>query len=174
MEISILGLGSNLGDRLHYLTEGIRLLQEHQQIQVSDWSSVYETDPVGYTDQPPFLNMVVRIRTSLPPIQLLAAIQDIERQLGRTREVRWGPRTLDIDILLYGTMIYQDGELTIPHPRMKERAFVIVPLSEIAGHQVLPGTIETPLILLNKLKNKDGVRLWKRIEWGTVFGHIEN
>lgn len=135
-----LGLGSNVGDRENQLKEAIRLLDEQSGIKVVKASSFYETEPVGYVDQPDFLNLCVEIQTELSPKAVLERGLAIEQQLHRVRKERWGPRTLDIDILLYGDQIIEEQDLTIPHPRMTERAFVLIPLQEIAPNKVEPRT----------------------------------
>lgn len=135
-----LGLGSNVGDRENQLKEAIRLLDEQSGIKVVKVSSFYETEPVGYVDQPDFLNLCVEIQTELSPKAVLERGLAIEQQLHRVRKERWGPRTLDIDILLYGDQIIEEQDLTIPHPRMTERAFVLIPLQEIAPNKIEPRT----------------------------------
>lgn len=132
MNVSYLSIGSNIGDRLHHLTEAVRILHGHAKIHVVKVSSVYETIPVGYTDQADFLNIVVCLETSLDAHELLAVCQEIENGLGRERIIRWGPRTVDLDILLYNNDNIESENLIVPHPRMRERAFVLVPLLEIA------------------------------------------
>lgn len=127
-----LGIGSNLGDKREYLRQAIELLQKSDCIDVMKLSSCYETQPVGYAEQDWFLNMVVEISTGLDPYALLEYCQLIERELKRERNIRWGPRTIDVDILLYEGVRMVDDKLTIPHPRMKERGFVLIPLQEIA------------------------------------------
>lgn len=132
MNTAYLSLGSNQGERLELLRKAVSMLNDVEGVEVAGISSVYETDPVGYVDQPAFLNLAVAVETTLDPRALLAACQGIESALGRTRTVRWGPRTIDIDILLYGNVRLDSEELTIPHPRLCERAFALVPLVEIA------------------------------------------
>ena len=126
-----LSLGSNIGDRMKYLSDALSLLSGNPAIAITDVSSVYETDPVGYTDQDCFLNLVCRIETSLDPFSLLHFMQETENRLGRVRTIRYGPRTIDLDLLTYGSESIDTGELTLPHPRMHERAFVQIPLGEI-------------------------------------------
>lgn len=135
-----LGLGSNVGDREAQLKAAINLLDEQQGIEVIKVSSFYETAPVGYVDQPDFLNLCIKIETELSPHEVLERGLAIEQQLHRVRKERWGPRTLDIDILLYGDEIIETKDLSIPHPRMTERAFVLIPLQEIAPDKVEPRT----------------------------------
>jgi 2-amino-4-hydroxy-6-hydroxymethyldihydropteridine diphosphokinase len=137
-EVVYLSLGSNLGDRLQNL-----LLVEEKllpQVQVLKKSSVYETEPWGYLDQPRFLNRVLCTQTSLSPLELLAYIKAIEKDLGRKPTFQYGPREVDIDILIYGEYLINDEILTIPHKRLTERAFVLVPLAEITPNLILPGT----------------------------------
>ena len=133
-----LGLGSNIGDRKQQLLKAIDLIGNIKGIKVTEQSSIYETAPIGYTDQPNFLNLCLEIETELSPQQLLKHCLDIEQQLHRVREIRWGPRTLDIDILLYSDNIIETDNLSIPHPRMQERAFVLIPLNDIASDKKDP------------------------------------
>lgn len=126
-----LSLGSNIGDKLNHLNEAIKMIGEVENIKLVAKSSLYETEPVGYLDQDLFMNAVVEIETSLEPYDVLKHCMEIEQELKRKRIIRWGPRTMDIDVLLYDDIKMNDTELTIPHPRMKERAFVMVPLAEI-------------------------------------------
>ena len=133
-----LALGSNIGDRKQQLLKAIDLIGNIKGIKVTKQSSIYETAPIGYTDQPNFLNLCLEIETELSPQQLLKHCLDIEQQLHRVREIRWGPRTLDIDILLYSDNIIETDNLSIPHPRMQERAFVLIPLNDIASDKKDP------------------------------------
>lgn len=112
--IAYIALGSNIGERYTYLTEAIQFLNKNQHIQVDDVSSVYETDPVGYTDQNCFLNLVIKISTNLSPQELLKVTQRVENDLGRKREIRWGPRTIDLDILLYNQENIEAENLIVP------------------------------------------------------------
>lgn len=124
-----IGLGSNVGQRLEYLRSAVALIGDHVDRYLV--SSLYETEPVGGPDQDPFLNGVMVVDTSLGPGELLELLQKIEKDQGREREVRWGPRTLDLDILTSDGPAIDDESLTVPHPRASERAFVLVPLAEI-------------------------------------------
>ncbi|WLR57782.1 2-amino-4-hydroxy-6-hydroxymethyldihydropteridine diphosphokinase [Mesobacillus subterraneus] len=169
-----MALGSNMGDRFGYLTQAIILLEKYENIAVVKTSSVYETDPVGYTDQDQFLNMVIQVKTSLEPIELLDTCLEIELKLGRKREVKWGPRTLDLDILLYNNENVETEKLTIPHPRMSERAFVILPLLEMDPNLMLP-TMKEPLKnCLLSIPDREGVRIWKQKNGEGVFALIES
>ena len=124
-------LGSNLGDREGNLARGVRGLRERG-LRITARSSVYETAPVGGPSQGPYLNAVVRAETALGPAEVLTSCLEVERDAGRVRSVRGAPRTLDLDLLLYGDAVVSTGRLTVPHPRLHERAFVLVPLREIA------------------------------------------
>ncbi len=126
-----LGLGANLGDRESNLRAAVRMLRERG-CDLTAASSLYETKPVGIADQPDFLNAVIRVRTALNPRDLLATCRRIEQEMGRVRTLRYGPRVIDIDILLYEGAESSEDELVIPHPRIPDRAFVLVPLAEIA------------------------------------------
>jgi 2-amino-4-hydroxy-6-hydroxymethyldihydropteridine diphosphokinase len=132
-----LSLGSNVGDRRGYLEEALARL-EAEAVHVVRTSSVYETAPWGPVPQGPFLNLVAEVRTTLEPRALLACAQRVEAVLGRARQVRWGPRTVDVDVLLYGDRVVCEPDLEIPHPRLRQRAFVLVPLFEVAPDLVLP------------------------------------
>jgi 2-amino-4-hydroxy-6-hydroxymethyldihydropteridine diphosphokinase len=134
--VAFLSLGSNLGDRLAYLREALIYLNRNKAVDVRRVSSVYETDPVGYTDQPAFFNIAVEVATSLSPLELLALCQKVEDHFQRARSVRWGPRTLDIDILTYDEVVLNTPELTLPHPRMAERDFVQIPLRELRTGEI--------------------------------------
>ncbi|MFC4737789.1 2-amino-4-hydroxy-6-hydroxymethyldihydropteridine diphosphokinase [Bacillus daqingensis] len=127
-----ISLGANIGDRFSQLEDAVHMLHRLEHIKVTNQSSYYETKPVGVTDQPDFLNAVVEIETDLAPLALLEKTQSIEQELGRVRKKKWGPRTIDLDILLYGDENIELESLIIPHPRMRERGFVMLPLAEIA------------------------------------------
>jgi 2-amino-4-hydroxy-6-hydroxymethyldihydropteridine diphosphokinase len=135
---AFLGLGSNIGDRLATLQRAIDLLAAEPGIAVQRTSRVWEADPVGGPEQPDFLNAVVQIDTALEPFDLLQAVNRVEATLGRTRDIRWGPRTIDIDILLLDGLTIDDDRLTVPHPRLHQRAFVVMPLLELLPDPVLP------------------------------------
>lgn len=137
MSTAFLSLGSNLGDRLGNLKKALSLLSSHPSITVKRVSSVYETDPVGYINQDDYLNLVCQIETDLSPIALLLYSQTIEQILFRERTIRFGPRTIDVDILTFDELFMQTDELTLPHPRMRERAFVQIPLHEILDGKAL-------------------------------------
>jgi 2-amino-4-hydroxy-6-hydroxymethyldihydropteridine diphosphokinase len=154
-------LGSNIEDRERYLQQAIEALDNHPHIHISACSSIYETVPVGYIEQEPFLNMAIALDTTLGADQLLHVMLGIEQQLGRTRDVRWGPRTLDLDMLIYGKELISTPDLTIPHPRMHERAFVLVPLAEVLNEQRDPLLKEVATQLVN-IDGKEGVTLWKK------------
>ena len=126
-----LGLGSNLGDRAANLRRAVSLLDERLAARLIV-SSVYETMPWGYADQPSFLNLACRVDTGMTAHELLAAAQDVERLLGRAPTFRYGPRAIDVDVLLYGNRIIDTDGLRVPHPRLSERAFALAPLAELA------------------------------------------
>jgi 2-amino-4-hydroxy-6-hydroxymethyldihydropteridine diphosphokinase len=135
---AFVGLGSNLGDRLANLQEAAALLAGTEGIEVTRFSRVYETSPVG-PPQPDFLNAVAELWTSLSARELLEVCLDIEKRMGRVRDRRWGPRVIDLDILNYGKEEIDEPGLVVPHPRMHERAFVLVPLLELEPRPLLPG-----------------------------------
>lgn len=158
-EIVFLGLGSNLGNRQKNLDLALDLLSKR--MQVKKVSTIYETDPVGDTEQPRFLNLVCQIVTRLAPQEILTLAKGIELKLGRIPGKVNAPRLIDIDILLYGNTIMDSEKLTIPHPRLTERAFVLVPLSEIAPDAVHPVTGRTVRELLDAITEKQGVFRWE-------------
>lgn len=131
-----IGLGTNLGDRFANLRSAVDALAPHATVTAR--SRIYETPAWGVTDQPAFLNMVVRAETVLEPLALLRALKTLESELGRTTTFRWGPRVIDFDILFYDDMVRDFQGLTIPHPHLHERAFVLVPLADIASNLVHP------------------------------------
>lgn len=139
MSRAFLGIGSNLGDRLAYLQLAVDRLAAADRVTVVAVSPVYETDPVGGPVQDDFLNAVVAVDTTLAPADLLAVAQGAEAAAERVRTERWGPRTLDVDVLLFDDVVSDDPVLTIPHPRMAERAFVLAPL-----HDVAPDLVTVP------------------------------
>jgi 2-amino-4-hydroxy-6-hydroxymethyldihydropteridine diphosphokinase len=171
---AFISLGSNIGNRYDYLSKAIEYLTKHPKIQLVNTSSVYETDPVGYEDQDLFLNMVIEIQTEWSPLELLDFCLKVELELGRKREIVWGPRTIDLDILLFNQENIKSEKLVIPHPRMLERNFVMIPLSEIKPDIIIPN-IEKPLdAWIKELANKEGVRIWKRKNGEDVFEPIGN
>jgi 2-amino-4-hydroxy-6-hydroxymethyldihydropteridine diphosphokinase len=139
MKTAFLGLGSNLGDRRGHLIEALRGLAADPAITVVRRSSVYESKPVGVIEQPDFLNMVVEIGTTHPPLSLLVACLDLEARLGRERREHWGPRIIDLDVLTYDQLLWNVDRLVLPHPRMHERSFVLTPLAEIAPELLVKG-----------------------------------
>jgi 2-amino-4-hydroxy-6-hydroxymethyldihydropteridine diphosphokinase len=135
-----IGLGANLGDRQATIERAVELLRAAEGVELLAVSSLRETDPVGYEDQPRFLNGAAAIETSLPAGELLGVLLGIERQLGRTREgPRFGPRLIDLDLLVYGDAQVDEPGLTVPHPRLHERRFALEPLAEVAPGLVVPG-----------------------------------
>lgn len=133
------GLGSNLGDREATLARAVELLEEAEGISVVGISTLHETEPWGPVEQPAYLNGVVAVETVLRPRELLDALLDVEHLLGRIRRERWGPRTIDLDLLLYGDEIVDEPGLTVPHPRLHERRFALEPLADLAPDAVIPG-----------------------------------
>lgn len=172
MNTAYIALGSNQGNRAGYLQDAVDKIHQHDKIIVEKESSIYETDPVGYTEQDKFLNMVIKVNTELTPVNLLKVLQGFEYFFGRKREVRWGPRTLDLDILLYNQENIETEELIIPHPRMWERAFVFVPLMEIAESNDLPIEIDRKELLVQQ--DREGVHVWKPKSGEDVSGLTES
>lgn len=158
-----LGLGSNQGDRERNLARALDLLA--RRIRIEETSSLYDTDPVGYADQPPFLNAVCRARTALGPEDLLGLAKRIEGSLGRLPGPRHGPRPIDIDILLYGDRVINLPRLAIPHPGLPQRAFVLAPLAEIAAGLVHPVSGLTIEEMAGRVGDGQGVRRRAQEAW---------
>ena len=159
MAVIFLALGANLGDRERNLHEALARLAPF--VAITSTSSIYETDPVGVREQPWFLNLVVRGTTTLSPVDLLRRVKKIEIEMRRSEGIRFGPRPIDIDILFYDRLIELSPALTIPHPRLHERAFVLIPLAEIAPDFVHPRFRLRTRDLLANLESPDEVRLFK-------------
>lgn len=155
-------LGGNLGDRMAALTEALQLLDATPGMMRITCSSVYETEPWAVADQPNFLNLVAAYETTLAPADLLATCKSVEDTVGRTPSFRWGPRLIDVDILLYGDEVVDlaEPDLQIPHPRMARRAFALVPLAEIAPDTRVPPQGDTVQRLLDDVDGRDGVARW--------------
>jgi 2-amino-4-hydroxy-6-hydroxymethyldihydropteridine diphosphokinase len=161
---AFIGVGSNLGDREANIRQALQFLEQLPETTIVRGSSLYDTEPVGVSDQPNFLNGVVQIETHLAPRQLLWNLMLIERRLGRVRTQQWGPRVIDLDLLLYGEEVVDEDDLQVPHPLMTQRSFVMVPLVEIEPLLVHPVTNQTMLSILQRLGAdplvKHGSRLW--------------
>jgi len=156
-----LSIGSNMGNKEYYLNGAVESLRKNPDITVTNVSSYYETEPFGVQDQPKFLNGVVEIETSLTPPELLRFIQDVEKKFDRVRIKRWGPRTLDIDILLYDNLKISEPDLTIPHPYLEKRAFVLVPLAELNPNMVLPSGRNIKSVLEDLKEDVEGIVKYK-------------
>jgi len=155
-----IGMGANVGDRLGNFRAALTALKSLDATSVVRVSSVYDTTPWGVTDQRRFFNAVVELSTGLSPDELLAALGEVEQRCGRVRHARWGPRTLDLDILLYDDLVVESDDLIIPHPRMAQRAFVLVPLAELEPELEVPGLGVTVAHLLGALGDEaDDARL---------------
>lgn len=152
----VLALGSNLGDRLELLQGAVDALADTPGLRVVGVSPVYETDPVGGPDQPDYLNAVVVAEGRLSARTLLERAQAVENAFGRVREERWGPRTLDVDVVAVGDLEVREPDLEVPHPRAVERAFVLVPWLDVDAAAVLPGA--GPVAALVERLGRDGVR----------------
>jgi 2-amino-4-hydroxy-6-hydroxymethyldihydropteridine diphosphokinase len=133
-----IGLGANVGDRFSYLTKAANELRQLRESSVVWFSPIYEADPWGKTDQPKFLNAAAELTTTLGPVEMLAELKAIETKLGRSTHERWGPREIDLDILLYDGLVHSDENVTVPHADLEHRRFALVPLREIAPDLVHP------------------------------------
>ena len=168
--LTYLSLGTNLGDRWANLRNALRMLSEAQGVQVRRCSQVYETEPWGVTEQPKFLNCVVEAAVSLGPEPLLVLCKEVEREIGRLPGPRWGPRLIDLDILLYGTQAIELPNLEIPHPRLHLRAFALVPLAELNPqvlHPVLRQSVED---LAHTVEGRNGVKAAGELELALKYG----
>lgn len=161
MTIVYLSLGSNLGNREDNLRQALSLISRHMTL--TDLSSVYETEPLEYTSQPTFLNMVCAGKTYDRPRNILELTQGIEKALGRVTTFKYGPRTLDVDILLYGHEVIDSPDLQIPHPSFSGRAFVLVPLSEIAPNIIHPVLGKSIADLLMEVSGREKVVMFNHI-----------
>jgi 2-amino-4-hydroxy-6-hydroxymethyldihydropteridine diphosphokinase len=155
MNTAYIALGANLGDRTSTIESALRALGEFGR--VTNVSSLYETDPVGFEDQPRYLNAVAELETALPPVALLDELLRVEAEHGRVRTFANAPRSLDLDLLLYDREVLETEKLTLPHPRMHERAFVLVPLAEIAPNAYIPSCGSSAAQLLAQLGTISGV-----------------
>ncbi|PPA68562.1 2-amino-4-hydroxy-6-hydroxymethyldihydropteridine diphosphokinase [Jeotgalibacillus proteolyticus] len=160
--LAYLSLGSNVGDSFDNLQQALLLLQETDGIMITCASSIYKTEPVGFTEQAKFLNLAVEVMTELSPEKLLQACRGIEEELGRKRLTRWGPRTIDLDILLYNAEQIETDSLTIPHARMHERSFVLIPLLEMNPFMIHPVLNESLRMIQQSIGDEEGVELWKK------------
>lgn len=166
-EKAYIGLGSNLGDRLVNLQQAVIRLQADPDLTVDTISSLYETEPVGGPDQGSYLNACAELKTTVSPIELLKKILAIENTMGRIRKEKWGPRVIDIDLLVYESFIYNTPLLQLPHPRLAERDFVLVPLAEIAPGLTVPGSNKTVADLLAKRVRQASVTLFDQQGWSS-------
>lgn len=155
--VAYIGLGTNLEDREANLGKALHLLSADPGIRLLRCSRIYETEPWGVADQPAFLNSVAEVATTLAPERLLDVCKDVERRMGRRAGIRWGPRLIDVDILLYGNQVVQLPHLEIPHPRLHLRAFALVPLAELAATTVHPGLGKTIGELAGAVEGSQGV-----------------
>lgn len=169
-----LSIGTNIGERYKNLQHAIRLLRDIEGVVVVRISSVYETAAVGFTDQADFLNIAVYVKTVLSSEEMLEVCQSIETELGRVREFRWGPRIIDLDILLYNYENIETESLIIPHPRMYERAFVLVPLVDITPTPENKQLQLAHLTMEQMDGEKEGVVLWRTVSTVDEFVLSEN
>ena len=158
--VAFIGIGANMGSPAEMCRTAVEKLDEIPGVRLLRTSSLYRTEPVGPQEQEWFINAVAEVRTSLPPGPLLKALKEIERQLGRTEGVKWGPRIVDMDILLYGQEVIREGELVIPHPELHRRRFVLVPLCELASYVIHPAFGVSVRGLLDRLTDPARVDLY--------------
>ena len=159
-------MGSNVGDREKNLILALSHINELQQIDIISISNIYITDPVGYINQAPFLNLCVSIKTTFDPFELLSSLQKIETLLKRVRDIRWGPRTIDIDIILYREEIINTENLVIPHPRYAERNFVIIPMLDICEKESIQN-------LKSLLRQGSGVELYREFNLALLIEELK-
>jgi 2-amino-4-hydroxy-6-hydroxymethyldihydropteridine diphosphokinase len=158
-----LGLGSNIEDRAFFLKTGLDQIRRLPKTRIVRVSSVYETEPWGKREQEPFLNQVIEIETRLDPLGLLDRCGEIEQSVGSIKPIRWGPRRLDVDILVYGTLTYRDERLQLPHPRLLIRRFALAPLAEIAPALAIPDAGISAAEALSACEDSCGVRKWNPV-----------
>lgn len=164
----LLGLGSNIGNREDQLQQALKKLTAHEDIRIAAISNIYATKPVGDTDQPDFLNMAAMVETSLTSIELLKRCLAVETELGRVRTRRWGPRNIDIDLLVYHEIIVEVPELRLPHPEIENRNFVLIPLNDIAPQlQLSNGRLVAEMATDCIADGKNDVLLWKKVQWSS-------
>ena len=156
MSTAWIGLGSNLGNKLGYIRQGLGFMDALPGTDVLRVSSVYDSEPEGNAGQPRFLNAVAEVDTAFEPREFLRRLGDIEEKCGRVRREVWGPRTLDLDLLIYDDLVMESEELTVPHPRASNRAFVLIPLAELEPWLVLPGLGETVTTMIGRLGDVAG------------------
>ena len=160
-----IALGTNLGDRLQYLKQALELLRQNAGIDITALSAIYETAPVGGPDQGAFLNACAALKTALSPTKLLLEMLAIEDKLGRVRKERWGPRVIDLDLLIYDQVRMNTPLLGLPHPRLSERDFVLVPLADIAPALVIPGQNKKVAAILAARPLTEDVKLFLPAGW---------
>jgi 2-amino-4-hydroxy-6-hydroxymethyldihydropteridine diphosphokinase len=162
--IAFIGIGSNRGNPVDACREAIRHLSETPEVRLLRCSSLYRTEPVGPHDQPWFINAVAEIRTSLPARRLFEALKEIERRMGRTEGPKWGPRLIDLDLLLHGQEVVSEGDLNIPHPELHRRRFVLVPLCELASYAIHPAFGVSVGGLMDRLTDSGLVEIYSPVD----------
>ncbi len=155
--LAYLGIGSNLGDKIEQCRKAITEILAIHGHRLLAQSSFYKTQPMGYLAQDWFINGVIHIETDLDPLELLRKLKEIESKMGRKETVRWGPRAIDLDLLLYDDLVMKTEELEIPHPRLKDRQFVLIPLVEISPNLIHPSIKKTMRELLSEIQEDQGV-----------------
>ncbi|SIS61967.1 2-amino-4-hydroxy-6-hydroxymethyldihydropteridine diphosphokinase [Salimicrobium flavidum] len=161
MNTAYIALGSNISPREKFLQESIQQLEENPYIDVLRKSSIYETDPIGYVEQDDFLNMVIMMRTSLQPLELLDVCQEVEKNFGRERLMKWGPRTIDLDILALNQVDMKTERLILPHPHLHERAFALIPLADVNNDLILYPDGKTIKELVEELSDEESAAVRK-------------
>lgn len=160
-----IALGSNMGERAENIKSALKMLAQIDQLNIIAVSALYETAPVGGPEQGTYLNSCAALDTSLSPTILLLTMLDIEERLGRVRDVRWGPRIIDLDLLVYKNVIMKSPLLELPHPRMSERDFVLIPLADIAPDLVIPGFNQSVSMILSTRPETEDVQLYRPQGW---------
>lgn len=168
MKTAYIGIGSNLGDRLDNLKRSLEMLAAEREISVQSVSAIYETDPVGGPEQDPFLNACAALATTLSPTMLLLKMFEIEDKMGRVREERWGPRNIDLDLLIYEGVMMNTPILKLPHPLIAERNFVLVPMADINPDLLIPGIDITISKALSARRPAEEVKLFQPSSWYTI------
>jgi 2-amino-4-hydroxy-6-hydroxymethyldihydropteridine diphosphokinase len=162
MSYAYLSLGSNIGDRYSYIKDTIAKIKSRKRIKVVKCSSIYETEPWGIKEQGEFLNCVIKIKTEIPPVELISEMKETEAEIGRVKKTHWGEREIDIDVLFYDDLIYSDEEISIPHMEVQNRRFVLVPMCEIAPEYIHPAFDKDMIELLEITGDNSIVKFFKK------------
>lgn len=167
--IAYIGIGTNLGDRLANIKTAINHLRADEKIVSIVLSNLYETEPIGYSEQPEFINGVIKVKTTFCLQDLFLFLKNIEKKMGRIKTIKYGPRIIDLDILFYDNAIYVDLDITVPHPQLQNRAFVLYPLSELCGSFIHPLFLKSVNSLKEKLIDEQKIKMLEIPDFPGIF-----